>query len=78
MNTSDSGAVMTAQKNFWNMSKEEKEERMSKVAHKAQQEIHDKGLPYIIGDAKGDGMYAIYPDGRKIFKPYNGKIDEGR
>ena len=70
MSAADSGAVAISRKSFWDMSKEEKEERMSKVARKAQQEIHDKGFPYIIGDAKGNGMYAIYPDGRRVFKPY--------
>jgi hypothetical protein len=78
MKTANSGAIATAQKSIWDMTKEEIEERMSKVAHKAQQEIHDKGLPYVIGDKDSKGMYAVYPDGRKVFTPYGSKTNEGR
>jgi hypothetical protein len=78
MNAADSGAVVIAQKSIWDMTKEEIEKRMSKVARKAQQEIHEKGHPYVIGDEDSKGRYAVYPDGRKVFTPYGNKTHEGR
>ena len=78
MNAVDSGAVVIAQKSFWDMSKEEIEERMSKVARNAQQELHVKGLPYVIGTVDCSGKVFVYPDGRRVFTPYKSKTNEER
>jgi hypothetical protein len=78
MRATNSGAVATAQKSIWDMTKEEIEERMSNATHKAQQEIHEKGHPYIIGDEDNKGVYAVYPDGKKVFTPYGNKTNEGK
>ena len=63
-------------KNLWDMNKEEMETAFAETTRQAQQELHAKGSPYIIGDAKG--TYAVYPDGRRVFTPYKGEIHEGR
>ena len=78
MSAVDSGAVMTAQKSIWDMSKEEIDERMAKMARKAQQELHAKGLPYVIGTVDCSGKVFVYPDGRRVFTPYKEKMSEGR
>ena len=51
------------------MTKEEVEEFFSEATRRAQQRLHAKGIPYVIGDK--DGMYEVYPDGKKIFTPYS-------
>jgi hypothetical protein len=63
-------------KNLWDMNKEEIETAFAKATKQAQQELHAKGSPYIIGDVKG--TYAVYPGGRKVFTPYKDKKNEGR
>ncbi|MCL2469795.1 MAG: hypothetical protein FWF24_06170 [Alphaproteobacteria bacterium] len=49
--------------------KEEIEAWAAEATRKAQEEIHAKGLPYVIGDNRG--MFKVYPDGRKVFVPYS-------
>ena len=63
-------------KSFMDLSKEEMEARLARATKKARKDLHDKGLPYIIGDMKG--IYAVYPDGKRIFTPYSNKSNEGR
>lgn len=70
MNTFDPGEDVTDQKSICDMSKEEIDERMAKMARKIQQDLHEKGLPYVIGSEDHKGMYHVYPDGRRIFTPY--------
>ena len=77
MNAVDSEAVATTQKNLWDMSKEEIDERMAKMAHKAQQELHSKGLPYVIGTVDCSGKVFVYPDGKRVYTPYKEKMGEG-
>lgn len=55
------------------MTKEEIEERLAKATKKAQEELHDRGRRYIIGDTKG--TYAIYPDGKMVFTPYGNNVE---
>jgi hypothetical protein len=66
----------TGQKNIWDMTKEDMETAFAQATRQAQQDLHSKGSPYIIGDAKG--TYAVYPDGKKVFTPYGNRINEGR
>jgi hypothetical protein len=53
------------------MTRDDMEAAFAKATERAQKELHAKGSPYIIGDA--DGTYAVYPDGRRIFTPYENK-----
>lgn len=66
----------TGQKSFMDLTKEEMEIRLAKATKQAQKELHDKGLPYIIGDKKG--TYAVFPDGERVFTPYGNQINEGQ
>ncbi|MDR1943955.1 MAG: hypothetical protein LBQ19_03950 [Synergistaceae bacterium] len=52
------------------------EARLAKATKEAQEELHAKGSPYVIGDDKG--TYAVYPDGRRVFTPYRSRGNEGR
>ncbi|MDR3264679.1 MAG: hypothetical protein LBT15_01585 [Synergistaceae bacterium] len=56
---------------IWDMTRDDMEAAFAKATERAQKELHAKGSPYIIGDA--DGTYAVYPDGRRIFTPYENK-----
>jgi hypothetical protein len=71
MTKSDSEVVATVEKGIKNMTKEEAEAIFTRAVHRAQQELHANGQPYIIGDTQG--TYAVYPDGRRSFKPYRNK-----
>ena len=65
------------QKRVMDMNKAEVEEYFAEATRQAQQEIHAKGLPYTIGDKTG--MYAVFPNGRKVFTPYNkAEVNEGQ
>lgn len=50
-----------------NLTKQEKEQFFAEAVKEATDELHSKGLPYVIG-AEG-GIYEVYPDGSKIFTP---------
>ena len=71
-----SGAVATAPKRLRDMTKEEMEAAFAEATKQAQDDLHENGLPYIIGDSKG--TYAVYPDGKRVFTPYRHKVNEGR
>ena len=65
------------QKRVMDMDKEEVEAFFAEATKQAQEELHAKGLPYIVGDRYG--MYSVYPDGRRVYTPYGGHlVDEGR
>ena len=68
----------TGQKCFMNMNKAEIEAYFAIATEQAQKELHDRGHPYVVGTVNESGMYTIYPDGKKVFKPYKGKMNEGR
>jgi len=55
-------------KSIWDMSKEDMEAAFAEATKQAQEEIHAKGFPYIIGDKSG--TYEVYPDGKRVFTPY--------
>jgi hypothetical protein len=74
--TTTTAEPKTAQKSIWDMTKDDMENAFSKATKQAQQELHSRGSPYIIGDAKG--TYAVYPDGKRVFMPYRNKVNEGR
>ena len=56
------------QKRVMDMNKEEVEAYFAEATKQAQQEIHDKGFPYVIGNKYG--IYHVYPDGKRVFTPY--------
>ena len=58
----------TEQKRVMDMNKAEVEAYFAEAVKQAQQEIHEKGYPYIIGDKSG--IYSVYPDGKRVFTPY--------
>ena len=58
----------TGQKRFMDLTKEEMEARLAKANRRAQNELHAKGLPYIIGNKFG--IYSVYPDGKRVFTSY--------
>jgi hypothetical protein len=62
------------EKSFWDMSKEEKEAAFAEATRQARQELHAKGSPYFIGDNRG--VYAVYPDGKRVFMPNKDTICE--
>ena len=67
----------TDQKRVMDMNKAEVEALFGEAVKQAQQEIHDKGYPYIIGDKSG--IYEVYPDGKRVFTPYeNLRNNDGR
>ena len=67
----------TDQKRVMDMSKEEVEAFFAEATKQAQQEIHAKGLPYVIGDKFG--IYNVYPDGKRVFTSYESlRNNEGR
>ena len=76
MAESDTRVTATAGQGIRNMTKEEAEAIFTRAVHRAQQELHTNGHPYIIGDTQG--TYAIYPDGRRSFRPYRNSANEGR
>ena len=55
-------------KSIWDMDKEETEAAFAEATKQAQEEIHAKGFPYVIGDKSG--IYEVYPDGKRVFTPY--------
>ena len=63
------------QKRIMDMNKVEVEEYFAEATKQAQQEIHAKGLPYTIGDK--NGIYAVFPNGRKVFTRYNNTENGG-
>ena len=67
----------TGQKRFMDLTKEEMEAELAIATKQAQEEIHAKGLPYIIGDKSG--IYNVYPDGKRVFTSYESlRNNEGR
>ena len=74
--TTETDKPKTDQKDFMDLTKEEKEAELAKATKRAQAELHAKGIPYIIGDTKG--TYAVYPDGKRVFTPYREKVNAGR
>ena len=60
----------TCEKSLFDMSKAEIDEAMAEMARKAKQDLHAKGLPYVVGARDHKGMYHVYPDGRRVYTPY--------
>jgi len=58
----------TDQQSFMDLTKEEMEADLAKATQQARDNLHASGQPYIVGDTKG--IYAVYPDKRKVFTPY--------